>query len=224
MNDKYPISVILTDDHRIAREGIKVMLGQDEEIKIIGEASNGEELLNLLATTPADLVLLDVLMPVMDGLETVKQVKLLYPQIQVLALSMLQDTKHVQKMMAAGAAGYVLKDTCKSEMKAAIKLVSGGGRFMCSNLALDLLSKVALQDIQAGSRAVGPGAVLSARELEVLELIADGYTNLEIADKLFASKRTIETHRQNMLEKTNSKNTAQLVKFAIDNSLISLEI
>lgn len=221
MGDKKLIRVILTDDHNIIREGLRSLLEDDEETEVVGEASNGKELLALLEHTPADVVLLDINMPVMDGYEAAKQVTERFPDTKVLALSMLNSEPFVQKMMENGASGYILKNTGKAELRSAIKLVAEGSQFMCADLAIRFLHKSSAPEDVSDKPNRG-GNVLSKRELEVLGLIAEGFTNAEIADKLFTSKRTIETHRQNILEKTNAKNTANLVKYAIQNGYISI--
>lgn len=221
MRDKKSIRVILTDDHNIIREGLRSLLEDDEETEVVGEASNGKELLELLEHTPADVVLLDINMPVMDGYEAAKQVTEHFPDTKVLALSMLNSEPFVQKMMENGASGFILKNTGKAELRSAIKLVASGSQFMCADLAIKFLHKTSAPEEE--SEKSSRGSVLSKRELEVLGLIAEGFTNAEIADKLFTSKRTIETHRQNILEKTNAKNTANLVKYAIQNGYISID-
>ena len=198
------------------------MLEDDKELEVVGEASNGQELLELLEHTPADIVLLDINMPVMDGYEAARQVKEYFPDTKVLALSMLNSEPFVQKMMESGASGYILKSTGKAELRSAIKLVAGGTAFMGADLAIRLLNKSAATDMEEEKPNRG-NSVLSKRELEVLALIAEGFTNAEIADKLFTSKRTIETHRQNILEKTSAKNTANLVKYAIKNGYIDID-
>ncbi|WP_162054926.1 response regulator transcription factor [Pontibacter pamirensis] len=216
------IRVVLTDDHNIIREGLRSLLEDDKETVVVGEASNGKELLDLLEHTPADVVLMDINMPVMDGYEATKQVAERFPDTKVLALSMLNSEPFVQKMMENGAAGYILKNTGKAELQSAIKLVANGSKFMCADLAIKFLHKPSVPEEDSDKPSRG-GSVLSKRELEVLGLIAEGFTNAEIADKLFTSKRTIETHRQNILEKTNAKNTANLVKYAIQNGYISID-
>lgn len=222
MEDKQLIRVVLTDDHNIIREGLRSLLEDDDETEVVGEASNGQELLKLLEHTPADVVLLDINMPVMDGYEAAKQVKERFPDTKVLALSMLNSEPFVQKMMENGASGYILKNTGKAELRSAIKLVANGNQFMCADLAIRFLNKSSTPE-EESEKANRGSNILSKRELEVLGLIAEGYTNAEIADKLFTSKRTIETHRQNILEKTNAKNTANLVKYAIQNGYISID-
>jgi DNA-binding NarL/FixJ family response regulator len=215
------VNIILADDHKIIRDGIKAFLREDADINVIGEASNGNELLKTLSEVKPDVVLMDINMPEMDGFEATKAIKEQFPDIKVLILSMLDHENYVQKMLDAGAMGYTLKNTGKDELLYAIKMVAEGNRFICTDVALSFLNK--LQNGVPVTRAVSAekkSSDLSAREVEVLRLIAEGMTNAEIADKLFTSKRTIESHRQNIIDKTQVKNTASLIKYALTNGLI----
>jgi len=217
------VKLVLTDDHKLFREGIKALLTDDDSIEIIGEAANGNQLLELLENVPADIVLLDMSMPEMDGLATIKRLRDQHPDVKVLVLSMLDSECYVRQTLEFGVAGYLLKNIGREELSAAIKLVDSGVQYISPNLTLDLLRK---------TNGVAPSAVepfynklpfkeLSKREMEVLQLISEGFTNAEISEKLFTSKRTIETHRQNLLEKTHTKNTAALIKFAVLNGIVS---
>ncbi|WP_299824741.1 response regulator transcription factor [uncultured Pontibacter sp.] len=220
MKQSDKIRIIITDDHKIIREGICSLLANNEEIEIVGDASNGAEALDLLATTPADVVLMDVNMPVMDGYEATRAIHEQYPDTKVVALSVLNDETCIHRMLESGALGYILKSSGKEELFMAIKLVYNGTPYISSDAAMQLLDRV-INPLQEGETHGNESNILSKREMEVLALIAEGYTNAEIADKLFTSKRTIETHRQNILEKTKSKNTAKLIKYAFQNKLIA---
>jgi|SRR5688572_6105677 len=214
------INLVLVDDHKIIRDGIKAFLREDD-INIVGEAGNGRELLNLLAETQADVVLLDINMPEMDGYETTKAIKEQFPEVKVLVLSMLDHEKYVQQMFDAGAMGYTLKNIGQEELVHAIRMVAGGNKFISTEVALTFLNKLRnIMPASAWQNHEKKPSDLSAREIEVLKLIAEGMTNAEIADKLFTSKRTIESHRQNIIEKTQVKNTAALIKYALNNGLI----
>ena len=212
--------VILTDDHTILRDGIRSLLSAETDIQVVAEAGNGQELLAMLATTPADVVLMDVQMPQLDGFATMPRLQQEFPGVRVLVLSMLDNENYVARMLEAGALGYVLKNAAISEITHAIRTVAAGHPFLCTEIGLNMLQK-------AVSQSGGPlpelpgGADLTARELEVLKLIAEGLTNAEISEKLFTSKRTIETHRQNIISKTQAKNTAALIKLAVSRGLIS---
>jgi DNA-binding NarL/FixJ family response regulator len=213
------IKTILVDDHKIIRDGIRSLLKEESEINVIGEASNGQELLDFLAENPADVVLMDLNMPVMDGFEASVQVRERYPKVNILVLSMLDHENYISKVLDAGALGYVLKNTGKEEMVYAIKSVAAGNPFICTEIALSLLKRIQMASSKPETSSRQPGD-LSKREIEVLRLIAEGFTNAEIADKLFTSKRTIESHRQHLIEKTQAKNTAALVKFALEKGII----
>lgn len=178
-------------------------------------------MLNLLAETHADVVLLDINMPEMDGFETTKAIKAQFPEVNVLVLSMLDHEKYVQQMFDAGAMGYTLKNIGQEELVHAIRMVAGGNKFISTEVALTFLNKLRnIMPASAWQNHEKKPSDLSAREIEVLKLIAEGMTNAEIADKLFTSKRTIESHRQNIIEKTQVKNTAALIKYALNNGLI----
>ncbi|MCB2376443.1 response regulator transcription factor [Hymenobacter sp. BT635] len=213
------IRIILTDDHAIIRDGIRSLLREEPDLEVVGEAGNGEELLAMLPTTPADVVLLDLNMPGMDGFATLDALREQYPQLRVLVLSMLDHERYVAQALDAGALGYTLKNTGRSELIYALNTVAAGQPFLCTAIGIGLLRKFQSPE-QAGTEATRGGSTLSKRELEVLQLIAEGLTNAEIADKLFTSKRTIETHRQNIIEKTQAKNTAALIKFAVSSGLL----
>lgn len=218
-----PIRLLLADDHAILRDGLRALLSARPGLQVVGEARNGAELLTLLETTPADVVLMDVNMPVLDGFDTMPELRTRHPSLRVLVLSMLDHEKYVLRMLDAGAAGYILKNASIATIIHAIEEVAAGRRFLCSGIGLSLLHKLMLIDPQpAGAPLAGlpPGLELTSRELEVLCLIAEGFTNQEIADKLFTSKRTTETHRQNILTKTQAKNTASLIKMALGWGLI----
>ncbi|GAB3577298.1 response regulator transcription factor [Hymenobacter daeguensis] len=214
--------IILADDHAILRDGIRALLSAEPDLDVVGEASNGAEVLAMLETTPADVVLMDVQMPVLDGFATMPELRQRFPEVRVLVLTMLDHENYVARMLEAGAMGYVLKNAAISEITHAIRTVSTGSPFLCTEIGLNMLYKaVAQSSSQSQDEAAHAGADLTARELEVLKLIAEGLTNAEISDKLFTSKRTIETHRQNIIAKTQAKNTAALIKLAVSRGLIS---
>jgi two-component system response regulator NreC len=205
------IKIIIADDHSIIRDGLKSMLEKNNFCKIVGEASNGEELLSLLKTTPCDVVCTDISMPVMDGVEATIQITKNFPKIKVMCLSMHEEAVFIKKMMDAGAVGYVFKDSSKEELQSAIESIHSGKKYFNQKLFDILLN------MESTGKEVG---VLSSREKEILKHIAEEYTNTEIAEKLFLSVRTVDTHRQNLIQKLNVKNTAGLVKYAIKSGLI----
>ncbi|MFD2785050.1 response regulator transcription factor [Hymenobacter rubripertinctus] len=224
------IRILLADDHTILRNGIRALLSRETDLRVVGEAGNGRQLLELLATTPTDVVLMDLNMPVLDGFATMPLLREQFPQVRVLVLSMLGHENYVYRLMRAGALGYMLKNADSTEIIHAIRTVAAGRPFLCTEIGLALLTRLMERPPAAGpvgvfapaeNTAAGAGrADLSGRELEVLQLIAEGYTNAEISEKLFTSKRTIETHRQNIIEKTQAKNTASLIRLAMTEGLI----
>jgi DNA-binding NarL/FixJ family response regulator len=206
--------LFLVDDHTVLREGLRNLLADTPLLTVVGEAADGQQLLDQLPTTPTDVVLLDLHMPVLDGLATTHRLRVDFPDVRVLILSMEEHELSIGQVLEAGALGYVLKNADKGEILVAIQTVAEGKRFLCSELGLLMLEKVLASEHTLP--AAKPVDGLSQREREVLQLIADGLTNQEVADKLFTSKRTIESHRQNILEKTGAKNTAALIKHAAD--------
>jgi DNA-binding NarL/FixJ family response regulator len=215
------IRVFLVDDHTVLRNGIRALLANEEGLEVVGEASDGLGLLEQLPQAAPDVVLMDINMPGMDGVETTRRLRELYPEVRVLALSMLDNEQYVNQMLESGAAGYLLKNAALDEIVFAIRTVAAGRPFFCTELGLSMLRQ--FTELLYGGGEPTPTRKpngLSKRELEVLKLIAEGLTNAEIADKLFTSKRTIETHRQNIIEKTQAKNTASLVRYAVSQGLI----
>jgi DNA-binding NarL/FixJ family response regulator len=216
------IRVLLADDHTILRDGIRALLSQEPDIDVVGSANNGEELLELLAYTSTEVVLMDINMPVLDGFAVMPLLQAQFPQVRVLVLSMLDNENYVHRMLQAGAAGYILKNANRAEIVYSIRTVAAGKPFLSTELGLMLLQRL-MHRPSAHSIGQGPGrkaGELSTREMEILRLIAEGLTNAEIADRLFTSKRTVETHRQNIIEKTQVKNTAALIRYAVSQGLI----
>ena len=216
------IRVFIVDDHTLIRDGLRTLLAADPLFEVVGEASNGQELLDQLPTVAADVVLLDLNMPVLDGLATTHRLREEYPHLRILLLSMMTHERTIGEALAAGAHGYVLKNADKYEVVAALQGVASGKRFLCSEIGLGLLEKLLLQEPRPSVPGTSPGVHLTHREREILQLVASGLTNQEIADQLFTSKRTVESHRQNLLEKTGVRNTPALIKYAMEHGLLRL--
>jgi DNA-binding NarL/FixJ family response regulator len=210
------IRIIITDDHQLFRNGLKILLNAFPEFEVTGEASNGEEFLKLLKNTQADVVLMDINMPEMDGIEATRKGLKLCPGIDIIALSMYGEEEYYYKMVDAGAKGFLLKDSDISEVKEAILTVRKGGSYFSQELLYHVIQKIKHREHESKT------ANLSKREKEILFKICEGFSNQEIAETLFISKRTVDKHRANLLGKTNSKNTASLILFAIRNKLIEI--
>lgn len=212
------IKVLLAEDHTIVRNGIVALLEKEEDIKIIAEAKNGKEVLSLLESGVApDVILTDINMPDMNGIELISTLKNSYPHIKTLILTMLDDENHVNQSLTAGAHGYLLKNVNIDEIIFAIKQITKGYKYICTGISLNLLAQT---NSNQYSQKIKLDVDISKREIEILNLIAQGFTNSEIADKLFTSKRTIEGNRQNLLDKTGTKNTAALINFVVRNKII----
>lgn len=217
------INIILADDHLVVRRGIKLLLDSQENIKVIAEADDGRKVLDILSKgTVPDIVITDIAMPEMDGLTLAGVLSKEYPSVKVIFLSMLDKSTDVSTAFDRGARAYLVKNVGYDELLFAIEYVRNGGRYICEELAFMLLDVVREQPERAHNIGeVAKKFDLSERELEVLQLISDGFTNLEIADRLFLSKRTVEGHRQSLIDKTKTKNSASLVKFAVSFGLVS---
>jgi len=210
------IRIIITDDHQLFRNGLKILLNSLPEFEVAGEASNGKEFIELLKTVQAHIVLMDINMPEMDGIEATRKGLKINPDISIIALSMYGEEEYYYKMVDAGAKGFLLKDSDISEVKEAIITVTKGGSYFSQELLYHVIQKIKHREHETRT------ANLSKRETEILAKICEGLSNQEIADALFISKRTVDKHRANLLGKTNSKNTASLILFAIKNKLIEI--
>ena len=206
----------------VVRNGIKLLLESQEDFKVIGEASDGEEaLLQLANNLNPDIILTDISMDNMDGMEMLKIVGQQYTSIKVVVLSMLNQIHYVIEGFEHGLSGYLLKNVDYNELLFGLRHVANGGKYMSVEISMSLLEKVSSGELFGEKRRFVTAKIeVSDREMEVLALIADGFTNIEIADKIFLSKRTVEGHRQSLIEKAQVKNTAELVKFAFQSGLL----
>jgi DNA-binding NarL/FixJ family response regulator len=210
------IKVILVDDHQVIREGLKLLLNKPAaNIQVVAAAASAQELFAVLPETQADIVLLDLDLPGMDGHTAISYLQQHYPALKVLILSMMNQEQDVARAMAAGADGYLCKTSTQEELLQALQLVATGIKYITPKVSLRLLGKGQEMPVLAGK-----SDVLSRREMEVLKLLAEGYTAEKIADKIFTSRRTVETHRQNILGKTKTKNTAHLIVYAVRHHLL----
>lgn len=212
------IKIIITDDHQMVIDGLKSILDNSEGVKVIATANNGRELLRLLEILDTDVVLMDIDMPVMNGIETMQAIKNSNKSCKVIILTMHEERALVKKMTDSGAKGFLFKNSDKEELLLAIKRVHEGGVYFSSALTLNLLGA---EKMEKGSTSEGNVAyMLTDREIEILKLIASGLSNKEIGDQLFISHRTVDTHRTNLMKKLEINNIAGLIRFAIKNGYI----
>lgn len=207
------ISVVIADDHVIFRKGLVTILNEIPTLKVIGETSNGNELLDLLKTKSTDIVLMDIKMPLMDGIEATRKVRSKYPNTQVIALTMHEEIGYFNQMIEAGAKGFLLKNTNKDQLQQAIHTVFEGDNFFADEFVISVNKPTPSKSINEIN--------LSRREKEVLEYICKGLSNSEIAKTLGLSQRTIDGHRSRLFEKTGAKNAPNLVLFAVKNGLVN---
>ncbi len=214
------IQVLIVDDHKVFREGIATLLEKHQNISVIAEASNKQEIFFNLESKKIDVVLMDISLNNENGIELSKQLLAEYENLPILALSMHNEPHYIIEMIEAGASGYLLKDTGSSELCEAIETVFKGGTYFRGKIAGVMLDKLRNKTIKkTPSKANIP---LSKRETQVLKLIVDEYSNQEIADELFISIRTVETHKRNLIEKLEVKNTTGLVKYAIKHKIVEI--
>ena len=211
------IRVFITDDHEIYLEGLALLLSKQEGIEVIGTATSGKELLGLVPGLQADVLLLDVYLPDMGEEEILQQVRAVRPELRIIYLTLLRGTRYVHKLSKYNIQGYILKNASLDELVSAIRAVQDGGSYFSKDIHIgdrdeDFRNTVTIEDKQIDE-------ILSRRELEVLRLICKEYSNAEIADKLFLSVSTVETHRKNLIAKLGVNNTVGLVKFALRNNL-----
>ncbi len=210
---------MVVDDHTLFRNGLRILLDGIDGFSVIGEASNGVELLELLPTLHPDVILLDIEMPRMNGIQTAEEVLKRYPEMKIITLSMYGDEDYYFKMVSLGVKGFILKNSEIKEVVTAIETVVEGGSYFSQELLFTLVSN--LKSTPTGVTDEN-SEELSQRESEILLHICRGESNSEIADALFISKRTVDKHRSNILAKTGCKNTANLVVYAIKNNLVEI--
>ncbi|MBO7497299.1 MAG: response regulator transcription factor [Salinivirgaceae bacterium] len=212
------IRIALVDDHALFRNGLKLLLDNTNNLKVVTEAANGKEFVDRLTPDNApDVVLMDISMPMMNGIEATREAIRIAPQMKIIALSMFGEEEYYYEMINAGAKGFLLKNSDIADVLNAIEQVVAGNSFFSQDILYNVIRK-----FQPHKEPDTSDANFSKRELQVLKEICKGLSNQEIADSLFISKRTVDKHRSNLLSKTNSKNTANLIMYAIKNKIISV--
>ena len=212
------VNIFLVDDHKLFREGLKLLLKNLQEVNEVWEAENGEDFLNRLTEKQPDLVLMDIEMPVMNGIDATVQALVRFPELKIIALSMFGDEEYFQKMIDAGACGFLMKNSDFSEVRRAVTNVLQGNNYFTEEILYRFVNKFKTRS----SATVEEQVSLSDREKEVLMLICKGLSNQDIASQLFISKRTVDHHRASLMTKTNTNNAASLVIYAVKHKLIEI--
>jgi len=216
-----PVKIILVDDHEIFRNGLKTLLNSLGNIEVIAEASNGQEFIDFIENYSPDIVFMDINMPKLDGINTTEKVLEKHPDMKIIGLSTFGDNEHFNKMINAGVRGYMLKNSRKKEFSEAIEAVyTNDDYYYSSELLLNYSRNIITKQVEDVERQKIPK--LSKRETEILELICKGNSNDEIAENLFISKRTVENHKANLIQKTDTGNTVNLVIYAFKNKIVEL--
>jgi DNA-binding NarL/FixJ family response regulator len=221
MKEQGKHKIILVDDHKMFRDGLKFVINQMDNMEVIAEASNGLQFLEILEKQKPDLVLMDISMPELDGIQATQQATAKYPDIKILVISMYGDEEYYYQMIQAGVMGFVLKESGKGELENAITAVLNGENYFSQKLLREIIVNI---NSPAKSKKLQNSAdnSLTKRELEILQCISEGLSNAQIAEKLFISIRTVEGHKSNLISKTGVKNTISLVMYALKHNLVDL--
>jgi len=210
------IRIVIADDHEIVRAGLKQIISDDEDMEVLGESNNGENLIELVKKHDYDVVLLDLKMQGISGIDVIKHIKALKPDLPIIVLSMHAEDQYAVRTIKAGASGYITKETAAENLITAVRRVVGGGKYISPTLAETLADSI------AGGGGDLPHEKLADREFQVMCMIASGKTVTEIGAELFLSVKTISTYRQRILEKMNMKNNSELTHYAIKNNLLDM--
>jgi DNA-binding NarL/FixJ family response regulator len=214
------IKILLADDHKITRDGLKALLESQKNMIVIGEAENGRQAVRLASDLAPDVIVMDINMPELNGIEATRQIIAELPETKIIALSMYSDKRYVVGMLKAGVSGYLLKNCAFDELVSAITAVVANQNYMSQKIANTVMKDYA--NILESSDS-SPASTLTAREREVLQLIAEGLKTKDIATRIHVSVKTVETHRQQVMRKLNAKSVAELTKIALREGLTSLD-
>jgi DNA-binding NarL/FixJ family response regulator len=215
------IKVLLVDDHTVIRDGLRVILEMNPEIQVVGEATDGEMAVNLVCELKPDIVVMDISMPKMNGIDAARQIGALCPKAKVIILSMLGTSEHVFQALRAGAQGYLLKNSAGKEIAAAVVAVEQGKRYLSEQITNTLVGDYL--EVREMAQDKSPLESLSQREREIMILVVQGKSSAEIGKSLFLSPKTVETYRSRLMQKLDVKDLAGLIKFALQNDLMALE-
>jgi DNA-binding NarL/FixJ family response regulator len=211
-----PIRVLVVDDHAIVREGIRSLLARRKDIEIVGEAADGKRAIEAVTQLDPDVVLMDIAMPVMNGLEATREIHARFPSMRILVLTQHENKEYIMSLLRVGAVGYILKRARSSELVDAIRAVHAEGAYLPPDITHTVVDAVA--------RSLGgkeESSTLTEREIQVVRLVAEGMSSREIAERLSISVKTVDTHRANIMEKVGAHNVAELIKYAIRMGIVS---
>ncbi len=217
------IRIFLVDDHEIIRDGIKSLIGSHDLISVVGEAGSGKEAIKFLRNTSVDIVLMDIQMPEMNGIETTEKLLKKSPNLKVIALSMHNEEAYILRMLKIGAMGYLLKESGRDELIRGIESVFLGQQYLSNMVSMKLINSILEEKVAAMDDNVTPEVpkdIFTQREVEVLQLLTTGATSQQISEQLNISRRTVDTHRRNLFQKARVKNSAGLVNFAFEQGLV----
>jgi DNA-binding NarL/FixJ family response regulator len=213
--------ILIVDDHKIFREGLEFVISQMDDFEVVGEAPDGKTFLDMIETIDADIVLMDISMPGIDGITATTRAREMKPDLKIIALTMFCDEEYFNKMLQAGVSGYILKESGKDELTTALRTVAAGENYFSQKLLRNIIININNNKsfkVPANRQEIK----FTPRETEILKLICQGLSNAEISDKLCLSPRTVEGHKSNLISKTGVKNSVSLVMFAMKNHLIEL--
>lgn len=213
------LKIIVVDDHEVFRMGLKLLLGKIPNVEVVDEAANGKEFLELLENGIPNIVFMDINMPVLDGVEATRAALTKFPDLKIIALTTFGELEYFDKMIFAGVEGFMLKNSGFHDFQLAIEKVSRGGNYFSPELLVNFTRDV----VSERRREKNELPQFTERELEVLELICKGYSNNKIGDKLYISSRTVERHKSNLISKTETENTVNLILYAIRHKLVNIE-
>jgi DNA-binding NarL/FixJ family response regulator len=216
------LKIILVDDHHLVRDGIKSLLSSTSDLEIVGEASDGIELFEILSSVKPDIIIMDISLPGKSGIDLTKEICKDYPDIKVLILSMYNNEDFIFNSIKAGARGYLPKNTTRNELLEAIYAIDSGEEFFSESISKIMLKSYVKRATDDEKPSEKPDEILTTRELEILKLYVEGFINKEIGDKLDISIRTVETHKNHIMRKLGLKSTVEMVKFAIKNKIVEL--
>lgn len=214
------ITILIADDHALIRTGIATLLQSNPEFVVVGEATDGSEAVEMVGRIHPDVALIDLAMPKMNGIEATRQIRERYPETKVLVLTMHENDEYIYQILKSGAGGYVLKDSSREELCNAIRAVAKGEKFFSSRVSEIMVESFVKRRESLPDEHSSAEIPLTKREKEILSLVAEGLTNQQIADKLFISPRTVDTHRTNIMQKLDLHDVASLVRYAIKHGLV----